>query len=322
MKDELKKIVIEDFETSSGNKFQSFQLTYQFFGKKLGAAPIILINHALTGNSLVCGKNGWWGEIVGIDKAIDLNRYTVLCINIPGNIQEKESFNFENDWILNDVARLFIDLLKNLKIKKIHSIIGGSIGGGLVWEMGLQAPDYFENLIPIAADYKASDWLISNTYLQDLILKNSKNPVFDARVNAMLSYRNAKSLNKRFKLEFDDSKKRKVIDWLDYHGDKLSKNFSPQSYIHMNHLLSTIGSKQKSRNDFKKLMKKTKSSIHLLGVDSDLLFPDFEIQKTFGLILDFKKNVYYHQIKSDHGHDAFLIAVSYTHLTLPTKRIV
>ena len=75
----------------------------------------------------------------------------------------------------------------------------------------------------------------------------------------------------------------------------------------MNHLLSTIGSKQKNRNDFKKLMKKTKSSIHLLGIDSDLLFPDFEIQKTFGLILDFKKDVYYHQIKSDHGHDAFLI---------------
>ena len=58
----------------------------------------------------------------------------------------------------------------------------------------------------------------------------------------------------------------------------------------MNHLLSTIGSKQKSRNDFKKLMKKAKSSIHLLGIDSDLLFPDFEIQKTFGLILDFKKD--------------------------------
>ena len=60
----------------------------------------------------------------------------------------------------------------------------------------------FETLI---ITYKG---LISNTYLQDLILKNSKNPVFDARVNAMLSYRNAKSLNKRFKLEFDDSKTR------------------------------------------------------------------------------------------------------------------
>lgn len=296
----------EEFELSSGDKI-SLELSYQVFGLNIGEGPVVVINHSLTGDSNVSGNNGWWNELVGPGLMIDTRKFCVICINIPGNIREKGSFNYKNNWILNDVAKLFISLLKNLKIIKIHSIIGGSIGGGLVWEMGLLAPDYFENLIPIAADYKASDWLISNTYLQDLILKNSKNPVFDARVNAMLSYRNAKSLNKRFKLEFDDSKKRKVIDWLDYHGDKLSKNFSPQSYIHMNHLLSTIGSKQKSRNDFKKLMKKTKSSIHLLGVDSDLLFPDFEIQKTFGLILDFKKDVYYHQIKSDHGHDAFLI---------------
>ena len=82
MKDELKKIVIENFEPLLGNKPQSFQLTYQSFGKKLGTAPIILINHALTGNSLVCGKNGWWSEIVGIDKAIDLNKYTVLCLSL------------------------------------------------------------------------------------------------------------------------------------------------------------------------------------------------------------------------------------------------
>ena len=82
MKDELKKIVIENFELSSGDKTQSFQLTYQFFGNKLVTAPIILINHALTGNSLVCGKDGWWSEIVGFQKAIDLNKYTVfsMCI--------------------------------------------------------------------------------------------------------------------------------------------------------------------------------------------------------------------------------------------------
>jgi homoserine O-acetyltransferase len=238
---------------------------------------------------------------------INTNNYCVISINIPGNIQDKGSFNFENNWILNDVGRLFIDLLKNLKIKKIHSIIGGSIGGGLVWEMGLIAPDYVENLIPIAADYKVSDWLISNTYLQNLILKNSKNPVFDARVNAMISYRNAKSLNKRFKLEFDDSKKRKVIEWLDYHGKKLSNNISVQSYIHMNNLLSSIGKTKKRREDFKKLIKKTKCSIHLVGIDSDLLFPDFEIQKTYDLFSGFKKDIFYHQIKSDHGHDAFLI---------------
>jgi homoserine O-acetyltransferase len=302
----LKYYKFEDFKIASGENV-SLKLSYQVFGLNVNEGPVVIVNHSLTGDSNISGNSGWWNELVGPNKMINTNNYCVISINIPGNIQDKGSFNFENNWILNDVARLFIDLLKNLKIKKIHSIIGGSIGGGLVWEMGLIAPDYVQNLIPIAADYKVSDWLISNTYLQNLILKNSKNPVFDARVNAMISYRNAKSLNKRFKLEFDDSKKRKVIEWLDYHGKKLSKNISVQSYIHMNNLLSSIGKTKKRREDFKKLIKKTKCSIHLVGIDSDLLFPDFEIQKTYDLFSGFKKDIFYHQIKSDHGHDAFLI---------------
>jgi homoserine O-acetyltransferase len=302
----LKYYKFEDFKIASGENV-SLKLSYQVFGLNVNEGPVVIVNHSLTGDSNISGNSGWWNELVGPNKMINTNNYCVISINIPGNIQDKGSFNFENNWILNDVARLFIDLLKNLKIKKIHSIIGGSIGGGLVWEMGLIAPDYVENLIPIAADYKVSDWLISNTYLQNLILKNSKNPVFDARVNAMISYRNAKSLNKRFKLEFDDSKKRKVIEWLDYHGKKLSNNISVQSYIHMNNLLSSIGKTKKRREDFKKLIEKTKCSIHLVGIDSDLLFPDFEIQKTYDLFSGFKKDIFYHQIKSDHGHDAFLI---------------
>ena len=104
MKVKLNKIVIEDFESSFGNKYQSFQLTYQFFGKKLGAAPIILINHALTGNSLVCGRNGWWNDIVGNDKAIDLNKYTVLCINIPGNGFNENNFDYSLELNLGDIA--------------------------------------------------------------------------------------------------------------------------------------------------------------------------------------------------------------------------
>ena len=88
---------------------------------------------------------------------------------------------------------------------------------------------------------------------------------------------------------------------------KESQSFSVQSYIHMNNLLSSIGKTKKRREDFKKTIKKTKSFIHMVGIDSDLLFPDFEIQKSFDLFSDFKKDVFYHQIKSDHGHDAFLI---------------
>ena len=294
----------ENFKLSSGENV-SVSLSYQTFGLQLGKGPLVVVNHSLTGDSNISGDNGWWSELIGSKKMINTDKFCVMCINIPGNIQEKRGFNYGNKWILNDVAKLFVQLLKNLGVRKVHSLIGGSIGGGLVWEMGLLDENFFENLIPVAADYKASDWLISNTYFQNLILKNSKNPVFDARLHAMLSYRNPKSINRRFKIKSNDLNERKVIDWLNHHGNKLKEKFSLKSYIHMNHLLSSIG--YNYENKFLKLITKNKSKIHLVGVNSDLLFPNFEIENTYDLLSAIKKNIYYYQIQSDHGHDAFLI---------------
>ena len=294
----------ENFKLSSGENV-SVSLSYQTFGLQLGKGPLVVGNHSLTGDSNISGDNGWWSELIGSKKMINTDKFCVMCINIPGNIKEKRGFNYVNKWILHDVAKLFVQLLKNLGVRKVHSLIGGSIGGGLVWEMGLLDENFFENLIPVAADYKASDWLISNTYFQNLILKNSKNPIFDARVHAMLSYRNPKSINRRFKIKSNDSNERKVIDWLNHHGNKLKEKFSLKSYIHMNHLLSSIG--YNYENKFLKLITKNKSKIHLVGVNSDLLFPNFEIENTYDLLSAIKKNIYYYQIQSDHGHDAFLI---------------
>ena len=62
MEDELQHIIIEDFEIQSGFKIKEIELTYHSFGMPIGSSPVILINHALTGNSIVSGKNGWWRD--------------------------------------------------------------------------------------------------------------------------------------------------------------------------------------------------------------------------------------------------------------------
>ena len=100
---------------------------------------------------------------------------------------------------MGDVALLFIEALEKLNISNLFAITGGSIGGCLTWEMLAIKNDIADKIIPIAADWKANDWLIANTYIQDRILENSKNPVADARIHAMTFYRTPKSLNERFK---------------------------------------------------------------------------------------------------------------------------
>ena len=83
--DQLNEIKIIDFKTESGEIISSINLTYQLFGKPIGKAPIILINHALTGNSNLTGKNGWWKDVVGEGKAINSKKLSIISFNIPGN---------------------------------------------------------------------------------------------------------------------------------------------------------------------------------------------------------------------------------------------
>ena len=303
----IKKIAIENFESSSGNKIQNFQLSYQFYGKRLGTAPIILINHALTGNSKVSGKDGWWSEIIGINKAIDLNKFTVLCINIPGNGFNDEDFNFIVELDLGDIAHIFIEVLDKLKISKLHAIIGGSIGGCLTWEMAAIKNDIADKIIPVASDWKANDWLIANTFLQDRILENSKDPIGDARIHAMTFYRTPESLNQRFSRSKNIEKGMyNVESWLDHHGIKLNQRFSLNSYKFLNKLLRSSDITRDNSSLESKIMP-SKSEIHIISVDSDIFFLPDEDRMTTLRLKKQKVKIKNHIIESIHGHDAFLI---------------
>lgn len=307
MEEELNHILLEDFETLSGSKIKKLQISYQVFGKKLGSAPVIVVNHALTGNSLVSGINGWWSDIIGFEKPIDTTKYSVLCFNIPGNGFNENNFDFNLDLNLGDIALMFIKAIDKLKIGKLHAIIGGSIGGCLTWEMIALKNDLASIIIPVAADWKATDWLIANTFLQDRILKNSRDPVSDARIHAMTFYRTPKSLNTRFNRTKNlDKNMYNVESWLSHHGEKLRQRFSLESYLFMNKLLSSTDITRDGESFINKISK-IKSSIHIISVDSDVFFLTDEDHETVSIAKNNNIDIKNHIIKSIHGHDAFLI---------------
>lgn len=84
----LHHLQIKNYQTL-GQKTQDIELSYQLFGQELHSAPIVLVNHALTGNSNVTGDGGWWSALIGEGKCIDTNKYTILSFNIPGNGYDK-----------------------------------------------------------------------------------------------------------------------------------------------------------------------------------------------------------------------------------------
>ena len=298
---EIKTISILDFKTHSGAVFDSIKLYYQQFGKQIGTAPVVLVNHSLTGDSKLTGEGGWWNEMIGPDKIIDTNRYTVLGFNIPGNGVMDQTFSNPEDFHAGDIAFLFLKGLHTLDIKFLHALIGGSIGGGIAWEMIAIAPKLCKFLVPVAADWKANDWIIANTFLQNRILKNSKKPLEDARIHAMLTYRTPQSFDSRFgRTKNQELEVYNIESWLMYHGDKLAKRFKLKAYQMMNHLLASVNIEREGKS-VEDIIKKINAEIHLIAIDSDLFFTPGEDRNTF------EKNIFYHELTSIHGHDAFLI---------------
>ncbi|MBB4800368.1 homoserine O-acetyltransferase [Flavobacterium nitrogenifigens] len=300
-------IIIQEFITESGASYHSIPLHFTLAGQPLHSAPIVLVNHALTGNSQVTGENGWWNDLIGEGKTIDTSVYTILAFDVPGN--GTNSFLIENylDFTARDIAKIFIEGVKALQIEKLFAIIGGSVGGGIAWEILALAPNITENLIPIASDWKSTDWLIANCFLQEQILNNSSKPIEDARIHAMLCYRSPESFKEKFQRTINQELLIFNIEsWLAHHGKKLQKRFQLSSYKLMNQLLKTIDITRNSES-FENLLSQTKASIHIVGINSDLFFTAKENVETYEELKKFKDNVFYSEIDSVHGHDAFLI---------------
>lgn len=307
MKSNLNQLHITGFITDSGVEIPRIQLSYQVFGKPLGEAPVIQVNHALTGNSEVAGETGWWKDLIGEGKDIDTAEYTILAFNVPGNGYDGFVIDNYKDFVARDMARIFLLGLEQLGIEKLFALIGGSLGGGIAWEMAVLSPDITEHLIPIASDWKSTDWLIANCQVQEQFLVNSKQPVHDARMHAMLCYRTPASFKTRFnRTTNEELQVFNVESWLMHHGKKLQERFQLAAYKLMNQLLKTIDVTRGRKEHFN-VLESINANIHIIGVDSDLFFTAEENRETHKQLAQAHDRVTYGEVHSVHGHDAFLI---------------
>ena len=304
----VKKHTIYNYITYRGAQYQELSLSYEVFGLPLHTAPIVLINHALTGNSdVMSAEKGWWKDIIGNQKLIDTEKYTVIAFNVLGNGYDGLLIDNYKDFIAKDIARLFYTVLKELEIKQLYAIMGGSLGGGIAWEMASLYPNFSEYIIPIASDWKATDWIIAHNYTQESILLHSSQPLQDARKMAMLFYRTPAAFGKKFqRTRTEENSKFNTESWLEHHGNKLVQRFDVKAYLMMNHLLTTIDI-TKENEPIEETLQSIQSKIVQVAISSDIFFVKEENLQTQIVLNQLGVENEYHEIQSEEGHDAFLI---------------
>lgn len=282
-------------------------------------------------NKMTLGKTGWWDPLIGPGKVFDTNKYYVICSNILGscygttgpssqNIDgEKFNYNFPKITI-RDMVNVQKALLDKLNVKKIKTMSGGSLGGMQILEWAYMFGDMIESIIPIATSAAHSAWAIGWGEASRRAIQNDpewKNGNYEiqpysgislARKSAMISYRTYDSFHQKFGREKQTSFLNKeneifsVENYLDYQGEKFVKRFDANSYLVINEAMDTmdIG---RNRGGIQTALSKIQMPALCIGIDSDILYPASEQREIAGHLA----NSTYEEIKSIHGHDAFLI---------------
>ena len=284
---------------------------------------------------------GWWNGVIGPGLAIDTNRFFVIAPNMLGGCQgstgptslDKKGKEYGSRFpyiTIRDQVSAQFELSKQLGIKRFKAIIGGSMGGMQVLEWAIEYPEAMEKIAVLAAPaFSNADQIALNSVQLEAI---KADPTFNdgdyydaaagkgpyrglalARRMALLNYRSPEELNVRFERTwqskvnpFGDGGRFAVESYLDFHGNKFTRRFDANSYLT---LVEAMNSHDiaRGRGSVKKAVQKIKAEMLLVGVDSDRLFPvpSQEIiaqarpKRLFGNKL--------FVIKSDYGHDGFLI---------------
>ena len=89
---ETKYFNIEDaIELDSGKVLEEVTVAYETYGElNKEKSNAILVCHALTGDAHAAGwhkgdkKPGWWEIVIGPGKALDTEKYFIICSNVLG----------------------------------------------------------------------------------------------------------------------------------------------------------------------------------------------------------------------------------------------
>jgi len=314
----------QKFQLESGEVLPELQLYYTTFGRlNADKSNVIWVCHAFSGNS---DFTDWWSGLFGEGRLYDPGKHFVVCVNMPGgcygstgplseNPETGKPYYHEFPLLTNrDMVRSYDLVRKHLKIDRIHTVIGCSMGGQQAIEWAVKDPGLFDYLVAIGANARHSPWAIAFNETQRMAIaadqtwrENRDDAGMEgmkaARAVGLLSYRNYVCYEAKQHEQSDD-----VIDnfkassYQNYQGEKMQKRFNAFSYWIISKAMDTqnIG---RNRGGLKKALKRIKAKSLFLGIDNDILFPTVE-QK---FLAENVTGAIYSEIDSYYGHDGFLL---------------
>jgi homoserine O-acetyltransferase len=338
------------------------QIAYETWGKlNADKSNAVMLFHALSGSHHAAGLNesiegvgdlwqpelhqGWWEDMIGPGKAIDTNKSFVICANYLGGCYGSTGPTSINPttgkpWGSSfpavsaaDQVEVFALLLDSLGIKRLHAVIGPSVGGLIATTFATRLPDRVKNVIAIASGFKTT--VLNRLILFEQILAIENDPHFNAgdyydgaaplyglALARMISHKtfvHLDAIERRARqdvIQSDD-----VLAWYKvqdqfqsymlHQGKKFVKRFDANTYLRIIDLWSrydaTAESDATSPKDLLKRAHQAGQRWLVFSIDSDFCFYPEEQSELVKHLEAAKVDSMHIIVHSDKGHDSFLL---------------
>ena len=341
----------EPLRLDCGVDLAPFQIAYQTYGTlNADRTNAILICHALTGDQHVFNKNpvtgkpGWWGTMVGPGKALDTDRYFIICSNVLGGCMGSTGPASINPatgkiWGLDfpvitipDMVRAQAMLIDRLGITQLFSVVGGSMGGMQTLQWTAAYPERVFSALAVACATKHSaqniafhelgrqavmadpDWR-GGRYFEEGTHPHRGLGV--ARMAAHITYLSDAALHRKFGRRMQDRELPtfsfdadfQVESYLRYQGSSFVERFDANSYLYLTRAMDYFDIAADHNGHLAEAFRDTQTRFCLMSFTSDWLFPTAESRDVVHALNAGGVRVSFAEIETDKGHDAFLLDV-------------
>ena len=351
IKENIKTLFIEKpLKLDCGKTINDFPIAYETYGtlneKKDNA---ILVFHALTGDQFVTGlnpitnKDGWWSYAVGPDKAIDTNKFFVICSNVLGGCSGStgpKQKKYNQDIIyggsfpsitIKDMVSAQVKLIDALKIDNLFSVVGGSMGAMQALQWSTDFPNRIQTIVHIAGALKHSaqniafhevgrqaimndpNWHEGNYFEKESIPERGLSV---ARMIAHITYLSEDAMHRKFgrKLQSRDiisfgfDADFQIESYLRYQGRSFVERFDANSYLYLTRAMDYFDHSETYRKTLEFINNENDNIKYLIiSFTSDWLFPTRENKEIVETLNSLSRNVSFLEIETDKGHDSFLL---------------
>lgn len=341
----------QPIELQCGRTLHHYQIVYETYGQlNTQRSNAILICHALSGNQHAAGYNspddkkpGWWDAIIGPGKAIDTNRFFVVCPNNiggchgstgPNSINLETSHPFGPDFpvvTVRDWVKTQQQLGSHLGIQQWAAVIGGSLGGMQALQWSIDYPDQLRHAVVIASAPKLSSQNIAfNEIARQAIMSDPdfhqghyysqgsypKRGVSLARMLGHVTYLSDSAMGEKFGRElrngnfnFDFDIEFQIESYLRYQGQVFSEKFDANTYLLMTKALDYFDPAEPYNSNLAAALAPATCKFLVISFTTDWRFSPERSEELVKAMLEGKKSVSYAKIDAPQGHDSFLLKV-------------